>query len=194
MTYSSSGSNPTGSQPAGGTAPPASGSSGPAQATSAGSGPAQAAPAGSGPAAADTATRRTVNPPAEAFPGVNLTRKQKIGLAIGIIVAIILITLVLYFLFTHPVFTAVLRDILIIVLTFEVLVIGCLLAVLVYQIYVLSYFLYTEIGPVLAATQDTVGTVKGTATFVSGQVVNPAIRASATVTRWRRTVQVLLGK
>lgn len=128
------------------------------------------------------------------FPGVTLTKQQKIGLTIGIIIAIILITLAIYFLFRHPVFTATLRDILIIVLTFEVLVIGCLLAVLVYQIYLLSYFLYTEIGPVLAATQDTVGTVKGTATFVSGQVVDPAIRASATVTRWRRTIEVLLGR
>ncbi|QLQ06968.1 MAG: hypothetical protein HZY76_13585 [Anaerolineae bacterium] len=127
-------------------------------------------------------------------PGVNPTKKQKIWLTIGVILAVILITLAIYFLFRHPVFTATLRDILIIVLTFEVLVIGCLLAVLVYQIYLLSYFLYTEIGPVLAATQDTVGTVKGTATFVSGQVVNPAIRASATVTRWRRTIEVLLGR
>ncbi len=184
MTYSSSTSGPTDSQPVSAPVPPTSGAG--AAPTTGGAGPTAASGGPTG--------RRTVSPPAEAFPGVNLTKKQKIGLAIGIIVGVILITLTIYFLFTHPVFTAVLRDILIIVLTFEVLVIGCLLAVLVYQIYILSYFFYTEIGPVLAATQDTVGTVKGTATFVSGQVVNPAIRASATVTRWRRTVQVLLGR
>lgn len=189
MTYSPSGPGSPGSQTAG--APPGNGSGGAAP-SAAGPAPAAGTP---GPAPASGPTpRRTVNPPAEMFPGANLTKKQKIWLTIGIIVGIILITLTIYFLFRHPVFTATLRDILIIVLTFEVLVIGCLLAVLVYQIYLLSYFLYTEVGPVLAATQDTVGTVKGTATFVSGQVVNPAIRASATVTRWRRTVEVLLGR
>lgn len=190
MTYSPSGPGSTGNPPGGGI-PPANGSTSTAP-PAAGSAPAAG---GSGPTpAGGTAPRRTVNPPAEMFPGVTLTKQQKIGLTIGIIIAIILITLAIYFLFRHPVFTATLRDILIIVLTFEVLVIGCLLAVLVYQIYLLSYFLYTEIGPVLAATQDTVGTVKGTATFVSGQVVDPAIRASATVTRWRRTIEVLLGR
>ncbi len=185
MTYSPSGPGPSGN-PAGGGVPPTNGSGSTAQVP----------PAAGAPPAAGTAptARRTVSPSSEMFPGVNLTKQQKIWLTIGIIVGVIVITLVIYFLFRHPVFTATLRDILIIVLTFEVLVIGCLLAVLVYQIYLLSYFLYTEIGPVLAATQDTVGTVKGTATFVSGQVVNPAIRASATVTRWRRTVQVLLGR
>ncbi|HXF61320.1 MAG TPA: hypothetical protein VNK95_06870 [Caldilineaceae bacterium] len=87
--------------------------------------------------------------------------------------------------------SATLRDIAIIVVAVQSIVIGVLLAVLIWQIWRLVKIIQTEVRPILEDTQATVRTVRGTATFVSNTVVEPVIRSSTTVTRWRRTFGAL---
>ncbi len=71
------------------------------------------------------------------------------------------------------------RDIAIIVLCIESLVIGGLLIVLVLQLQNLIRLLQEELRPVLTSIQDTVGTVRGTTTIVSDYVVNPVARLAS---------------
>ena len=74
--------------------------------------------------------------------------------------------------------TATIRDIAIIIIAFQSIVIGGLLALLVWQIWRLVKTLQTEIKPIIQDTQTTVSTVRGTATFVSENVVNPVVKTS----------------
>jgi hypothetical protein len=50
-----------------------------------------------------------------------------------------------------------------------------------------------EIKPILEQTNETIGTVKGTTTFVSKNVVNPVIKTTGYVAGLRRGLKVLFG-
>ncbi|MEZ4860941.1 MAG: hypothetical protein R3C14_06520 [Caldilineaceae bacterium] len=87
--------------------------------------------------------------------------------------------------------SATIRDIAIIIIAIQSIVIGLLLGVLIWQIWRLIKMVQSEIKPIIQDAQDTVSTVRGTATFVSDNVVDPVIRTSRTMAGLRRTVQVL---
>ena len=86
---------------------------------------------------------------------------------------------------------ATIRDIAIIIIAIQSIVIGVLLGVLVWQIWRLVKMLQNEIQPILKDAQDTVGTVRGTTTFVSENVVNPVVKTSSTIVGMRRAVSSL---
>ncbi len=73
----------------------------------------------------------------------------------------------------------IVRDIAIVLLALETLVIGVLLAVTLVQIRSLARMLRNEVLPMLKSANDTVATVKGTSRFVSDQVVEPIIKVSS---------------
>lgn len=87
--------------------------------------------------------------------------------------------------------SATIRDIAIIIIAIQTIVIGVLLGVLIWQIWRLVKLLQTEIKPILRDTQQTVTTVRGTASFVSNQVVDPVIGVGRRFVKLRRTLQVL---
>ncbi len=68
------------------------------------------------------------------------------------------------------------RDVAIILLAVESIVIGVLLTVLLIQIRKLIRMLQEEIKPMLESANDTVKNVKGTTQFVSETVVTPLIK------------------
>lgn len=89
--------------------------------------------------------------------------------------------------------TATMRDIAIIIIAVQSIIIGVLLAVLIWQIWRLVKIVQTEIRPIIEDTQATVNTVRGTATFMSDTVVDPVIRSTSSITRWRHTIRALTG-
>jgi hypothetical protein len=72
-----------------------------------------------------------------------------------------------------------LRDILIIVLALEFCLFGIVLIMLLIMVMRLITMLEFEIKPILEKTNETVGTIRGTTTFVSQNVVKPMTKASA---------------
>ncbi len=88
--------------------------------------------------------------------------------------------------------SATVRDIAIIIIALQTIVIGVLLAVLIWQIWRLVKIVQTEVMPIVEDTQATVKTVRGTASFVSHNVVEPVIQTSTRVTKWRATSQALM--
>lgn len=86
---------------------------------------------------------------------------------------------------------ATIRDIAIIVIAVQSIVIGVLLGVLVWQIWRLVKMVQTEIKPILKDAQETVSTVRGTTTFVSDNVVDPVVKTSSTIVGLRATVRSL---
>lgn len=105
---------------------------------------------------------------------------------IGLIAVSILVFVVIGFLlaFLAPGAAAgvqLIRDMLIVIVVLEGILIGAALIILTIQIARLINLLQNEIKPILEQTNDTVQTVKGTATFVSKNVADPVIRASGFV-------------
>jgi hypothetical protein len=74
---------------------------------------------------------------------------------------------------------AFVRDLAIILLAVESLVIGVVLIILVWEIRNLAKLLREEIKPILDSADETARTVRGTTVFVSDTLVNPMVRASS---------------
>ena len=84
------------------------------------------------------------------------------------------------------------RDIAIIVLAVESIVIGVVLTLLLCQLRDLTRLLQDEIEPILDSARETVGTVKGTTSLVSETIVSPAIKIGGFAAGLRRVAEVML--
>jgi len=73
----------------------------------------------------------------------------------------------------------VVRDIAIVLLALETLVIGVLLVITLLQIRSLVRMLRSEILPLLQSADDTLATVRGTTRFVSEQVTEPIMQVAS---------------
>ena len=82
------------------------------------------------------------------------------------------------------------RDIFIIFMAFESLVIGAALVILILQIASLMNLLQNEIKPILDATNETVHTLKGTTTFISENIAEPVIKLNASLAGLQRVLEV----
>ena len=85
----------------------------------------------------------------------------------------------------------VIRDIAIIVLALESLIIGALLILLIIQMRGLTVMLREEIQPILESAQETVTTVRGTTVFISDTFVKPLIKAAGYASAANRVMRVL---
>jgi len=85
------------------------------------------------------------------------------------------------------------RDIGIILLALESLIIGALLALLLLQIRRLARLLEEEIRPLLDSTNKTIGTVQGTTEIVSETVVSPLVRISSYLAGLRMGLAALVS-
>lgn len=108
------------------------------------------------------------------------TRRQKtimIVLAVGGILLLALIVLAVVLLMRAPVdVTAQIRDVFIIFMALESLLLGLVLIILVVQIARLTNLLQNEIKPILDSTNETVSTLRGTTAFLSENLVQPVIK------------------
>ena len=73
------------------------------------------------------------------------------------------------------------RDIFIIVMALESLVIGVALVVLIVQIATLINLLQNEVKPILNSTNETVNTLRGTVAFLSENLTEPVIKLNASL-------------
>ncbi len=86
--------------------------------------------------------------------------------------------------------TEKIRDIFIIFMAFESLVIGVALVVLIIQISTLINLLQNEIKPILDATNETIHTLRGTTAFLSESVVEPVIKLNANLAGLSQVLKV----
>ena len=124
------------------------------------------------------------------------TEKEKRGAIIGIIITVIVLVGLfvwgLVSLFTAPADqTAKVRDIFIIIMAFESLVIGAALVVLIIQIASLMNLLQNEIKPIMDATNETVNTLRGTTAFLSENMVEPVVKLNASLAGLQRFIELI---
>jgi hypothetical protein len=105
----------------------------------------------------------------------------------GIIVAVIALT-------KYPSVATNVRDIFIIFMAFESLVIGAALVVLVIQIASLINLLQNEVKPILQSTSETVNTLRGTTEFLSENLVEPVIKLNSYLAGLRKFFEVFSNK
>jgi len=94
---------------------------------------------------------------------------------------------------SEPRVTEFLRDVAIIILAFETLVVIFFLGVVTVLLIYVILTLEREIKPVLDATSETVYTVRGTTTFVSDTVVSPIMQVASIVGAVKGAVQAIAG-
>ena len=106
-----------------------------------------------------------------------LSRGKVIMIVSGVVILVLLIIAALAFLYTKgPDVTGRVRDIFIIFMALESLVIGVALIILIVQLALLTNLLQNEIKPIIDSTNETVSTIRGTATFLSDNLAEPVIK------------------
>ena len=90
-----------------------------------------------------------------------------------------------------PVWVQMVRDMAIIVLALETIIIGVLLVILIFQVQQLVRVFQNEVKPIITSANETIGTVRGTTQFVSESLVTPTIKIvslGAAVSQMAKTV------
>jgi hypothetical protein len=136
-----------------------------------------------------------VETPMEQTPGRRFVPTIYIvaGVVLGLVVVGLFIWAVIWLAQTQAPTIETVRDILIIALALESCVFGIVLMLLLIMVIRLVNMLEFEIKPILEKTNETVGMVRGTTTFVSRNVVKPVTIAGGYLAGVRRGLQTLFG-
>lgn len=108
----------------------------------------------------------------------SISKGAKAGIIIGVIVLLAAIVGAIVFLLGYEK-TYVIRDIFIIFLGFEFVLIGVATVLLIIQTARLINMFQHEIKPVLDAANETMGTIRGTAVFLGDAMVEPVIKLNS---------------
>ena len=121
-------------------------------------------------------------------------RKQKLILTsviTGIIFLLILIIVAISYLMLPTTPTDKIRDVFIIVVALESLVIGVALIVLIIQLASLINLMQNEVRPILIATNETVNTLRGTVEFLGEEVIEPVMKLSGYLAGLNRMLELM---
>ena len=121
-------------------------------------------------------------------------RKQRIMVAsvvAGIVLIAVLLSVAIYFLLQPTTPTDQIRDVFIIVVALESLVVGVALIVLIVQMATLINLLQNEVRPILVATNETVNTLRGTVEFLGEEVIEPVMKLSGYLAGLNRMLELM---
>jgi len=118
-------------------------------------------------------------------------RRTTVGLVIGAILLLVLLGLAIYILLQPATPTDKIRDVFIIVVALESLVIGVALVVMIVQLASLINLLRNEVRPILDATNETVNNLRGTAEFLGENVVEPVIKLNGYLAGLYRMLELM---
>ncbi len=109
-----------------------------------------------------------------------MTPQQKRAVVITLLVLVLIVTVIslaLYYLLTaNPDKTEQIRDVFIIILAVQSLMMGLVMVILILQLARLINLIQNEIRPILDSTSETVNHLRGTTMFLSENVVEPVIK------------------
>jgi len=108
----------------------------------------------------------------------------------GAVLVIALLVLAIYALLQPGTPTDRIRDVFIIFMALESLVIGVALIILVVQLAVLINLIQNELKPILNSTNETVNTLRGTVTFLSNNLAEPVIKLNEYIAVIKRLTDI----
>lgn len=121
-------------------------------------------------------------------------QQQRTAITVAIVVTVLILGGMItaaVFLVNNPATAATVRDVFIIFMALEAMLIGMALVVLIVQVAALTNLLKNEIKPILLATQETVNTVRGTAIFVSENLTEPIMKLNSYVAGLTKIVEAI---
>ena len=118
-------------------------------------------------------------------------KRMMIWVIIGAVALLALLGVAIFFLLQPATPTDRIRDIFIIVVALESLVIGVALIVLIVQLASLINLLQNEVRPILKATNDTVNNLRGTAEFLGENVVEPVVKLNGYLAGLYRMLELM---
>ena len=101
------------------------------------------------------------------------------GVIAGVVIVVALLVWAVVALSSNPAAAANVRDIFIIFMALESLLVGAALVVLIIQLASLINLLQNEVKPILKSTNETVNTLRGTSEFLSENLVEPVIKLNS---------------
>jgi hypothetical protein len=101
------------------------------------------------------------------------------GIIAGVVILVALLVWAVVALSSNPAAAANVRDIFIIFMALESLLVGAALVVLIIQLASLINLLQNEVRPILKSTNETVNTLRGTSEFLSENLVEPVIKLNS---------------
>lgn len=119
------------------------------------------------------------------------TRAYLIGGGVLLVVLIALAAVAVWAMLRNPAQTETIRDVVIVFMAAEGLIIGLALVLLIIQLARLTALLQNEIRPILTSTQETLDTVRGTTAFLGNNLVDPVIKANSSLAAVRRVINLL---
>lgn len=120
--------------------------------------------------------------------GIITKRVIWVVVLIAILVFAGLVTGAIFLLNTDAATAAKVRDVFIIFMAFESIIIGAALVILTIQLAILINLIQNEIKPILDTTNETISTIRGTANFLSSNLVEPVIKLNEYVAALRKIV------
>lgn len=139
----------------------------------------------------------TAQLPTEGSPSAEEQRPNRgviIGVIVGGIALVALVTAIVIFLLQPNTDTARYRDIFIIFMALESLIIGLTLIILIVQIARLINLLQNEIRPIIDSTNETVSTLRGTTQFLSDNLIEPVIKLNEYLAGFSQIVSIVRSK
>lgn len=110
---------------------------------------------------------------------------------IAAVVILLLLGLAIFYLLQPATPTDRIRDVFIIVVALESLVIGAALIILIIQLASLINLLQNEVRPILKSTSETVNTLRGTAEFLGENMVEPVIKLNGYLAGMNRVIELM---
>ncbi len=120
--------------------------------------------------------------------------KSKRAILIAVVIAVLVLAVLIaaiWVLAQPTTDTAKVRDIFIIFMALQSLLLGLALIVLIVQLARLTNLLQNEIKPILDSTNETVSTLRGTTNFLSDNLVEPVIKLNEYLAGFSQLISVL---
>lgn len=125
------------------------------------------------------------------LPASGKSSKLWLVIVLGVAIVGLIVTGIVFLARAGGDTTGKVRDIFIILMALESIVIGVTLIVLVVQLASLINLLQNEIKPILKTTSDTVNTLKGTTDFLSENLTNPVIKVNSSVAGAKKLLDLI---
>ncbi|QYK50357.1 MAG: hypothetical protein KF701_08140 [Anaerolineales bacterium] len=129
----------------------------------------------------------------EAYDGEAVGPSKGLLIGLGLLAVLFIGALVaaVYFLLQPGAPTETIRDIVIILVAFEFMIIGLALVILLFQLAQLLNLLQNEVRPIIDSASEAANTLRGTARFLSDNLVEPVVKVNAGLAAARRALDML---
>jgi hypothetical protein len=133
-------------------------------------------------------------PPAKPQADPEIARRQRMvvtALMVGGIIFIVLVVLMIILLLQPGVPTEAIKNVFIIFLAIEMLVVGVAVVVLTVQVATLINLIQNEVRPMLQSTNETINTLRGTTEFLSENLIEPIIQLNEYFASLKRMLELM---